>query len=940
MPPPHAKVKEVEEKFVASVGKDLSIMNLADDFPYRPNYGTVGTPLTVFANFFQVDIPPKLVLAHYAIITPPDLATKTGKRRDIVQAALTRLPNWQQLQSKIATDFATNLVTIGPIDGIDQAPMDNIDGLTAPTLTVRVPDLAEDGSVLQPASGRQQTIFEIKFRPLKHHNLQQILMHLRNHQGPRIDYEEKYETIQALNIFLGHYARASEDIFLKSSSTRNKMWHVKTERQDIGRGLEAVKGFFSSVRYATGRILLNVNNASIAAYKPLSLLDLMMAYRSTGKADNNDVTTFIKRVKIRRTWLKNGSSKEKTVWGLAKPGDGTPEKVKVRMFGAGPLDVQFRNNQGNWITVFDHFRTTYNITIGNTRAPVINIGSKENPSYVPAELCKVMDGQDYRLKLDGEQTSAMLKFAVNQPWFNFTYIEHRAPPVLGLNSALLRDAGINIQAKMITVQARILPPPRVSYALGKFAQVREGGWNMGDLKVITPGRAPSNWKFVFIHGTGPNTNVLLETRNGVPVMRDTAMSFVKSFSNELGKIGILGVTPPTTAIANLAFGASEMEFDSSVEQMFQANNAPFLFIALPKKLPDWQYKRIKYYGDIKFGVHTSCIAIDKMNGQVGTPGWPQYCANVGLKVNAKLGGGNQGPDPSKLAFLAKGKTMLVGLDVTHPAPGAKRAAESVAAMIANIDGRLGQWPAHLELNGQRVEEVSTIEKMLCSRLDLWKSKGGNKTLPENIMFFRDGVSEGQFQRVLQLELPQIRRAITRMYSTGNMPRLFIAVCGKRHNVRFAPSASKDCDRGNNCNPGLVVDSGITETRVWDFYLQAHKAIQGTARSCHYTVLHDEIFSNPKTVAEFGKGANPNKADLLQEMCNALAYTYPRATKAVSLSTPAKLADLACDRARAYLAKFIDSGAVDDSSSVASAAQNEQAAAIAIHPRLRDSMFYI
>ena len=930
-------MKEVENNFAALTGKDLSIMNIKEDFPYRPAYGTSGTPLTVFANFFQVDVPQKLVLAHYTIVIPSELAKKSNKRRDIVQAALTQLPNWQQLKAKIATDFSTNLITVGSIDGIDQASVENLDGVTAPTFVVRVPDIAEDGSIAKPKEGEKQNVFEIKFRPLKRHNLHEILTHLRSPQGPRIDYEEKYETIQALNIFLGHYARASEEIFLKTTSTRNKMWHARTERQDLGRGLEAVKGFFSSVRYATGRILLNVNNASIAAYRPVSLLDLMTSYRSGGKADNSAVSKFINRVKVRRTWMKG--SKEKTVWGLARPGDGTPDTNRVRLYGAGPNDVQFKNKEGKWITVFDHFKTAHKITIRNTNIPVINIGSKSIPNYVPAELCNVMDGQDYRLKLDTDQTTSMLKFAVNQPWFNFTYIEHRSPPVLGLSSPLLKNAGINIQAKMITVHARILPPPRVSYASGKFAQVREGGWNMGELKVIAPGRAPLDWKFVIIHGKG-NDNGLLETRNNTTVMKDTALGFAKSFAVELGKIGILNVNTPTPVVSSLAFGTTEDEFDFSVEKMFQAHNASFLFLALPRKLPDWQYKRIKYYGDVKFGIHTVCMAIDKMSNQSNNQGWSQYCANVGLKVNAKLGGGNQGPDPSKLAFIAKGKTMLVGLDVTHPAPGSKKIAESVAAMISNIDGRLGQWPACLELNGQRVEEVSTIEKMLCSRLDLWKTKGGNKTLPENIMVFRDGISEGQFHRVLQLELPQIRKAITRTYGTGNAPRLFIAVCGKRHNVRFAPSASKDCDRGNNCNPGLVVDSGITETRVWDFYLQPHKAIQGTARSCHYTVLHDEIFNNPKSVAEFGKGPTANKADLLQEMCNALAYTYPRATKAVSLSTPAKLADLACDRARAYLAKFIDSGSADDTSSVAGASPNEQAAAIAIHPRLKDTMFYI
>jgi eukaryotic translation initiation factor 2C len=57
---------------------------------------------------------------------------------------------------------------------------------------------------------------------------------------------------------------------------------------------------------------------------------------------------------------------------------------------------------------------------------------------------------------------------------------------------------------------------------------------------------------------------------------------------------------------------------------------------------------------------------------------------------------------------------------------------------------------------------------------------------------------------------------------------------------FALTAEQDCDGSNNTKPGTVVDRGVTGARNWDFFVQAHAALQGIARSCHYYAAHDEI----------------------------------------------------------------------------------------------------
>jgi hypothetical protein len=101
-------------------------------------------------------------------------------------------------------------------------------------------------------------------------------------------------------------------------------------------------------------------------------------------------------------------------------------------------------------------------------------------------------------------------------------------------------------------------------------------------------------------------------------------------------------------------------------------------------------------------------------------------------------------------------------------------------------------------------------------------------------------------------------------------------------------------------------------------------LQGTTRPTHYYVVHDEI--------DF-------KADDLQRLTNALSYMFARATKAVSLVSPAYYADIACERGRCYLRKLLKGGGPrareDDVMREAEALWGS-----GVSDKLKDTMFYL
>lgn len=153
--------------------------------------------------------------------------------------------------------------------------------------------------------------------------------------------------------------------------------------------------------------------------------------------------------------------------------------------------------------------------------------------------------------------------------------------------------------------------------------------------------------------------------------------------------------------------------------------------------------------------------------------------------------------------------------------------------------------------------------------------------PERILFYRDGVAEGQFAEVMRVEVAALKQAFAKLDATY-APKLTFVVVQKRHHARFFPMKREDGDRSGNCLPGTVVDTGITHPFEFDFYLQSHAGLLGTSRPAHYCVLHDE---------------NKFKADQLQDISYKLCHLYARCTRTVSMVPPAYYAHLIAARAR-------------------------------------------
>ena len=263
-----------------------------------------------------------------------------------------------------------------------------------------------------------------------------------------------------------------------------------------------------------------------------------------------------------------------------------------------------------------------------------------------------------------------------------------------------------------------------------------------------------------------------------------------------------------------------------------------------------------------------------------------------MKFNMKLGGINWCLDMSKCKALRGKTTMFMGADVVHPPPGAKKNAPSAAALVASTEPNPAQFPGTIALqhhpdgSKKSVEMILTLDTMLESRLELWQMNNGG-ALPEQVVYLRDGVSEGQLQQVLDQEVPLIEKACLKAHQNAGkpIPKLFVQTTQKRHNARlYRPGndSSGAFDANGNPLPGLWVDQMIVSNAIDSCYAVHHKGLQGTVVPVQHTRIYDEIGLS---------------VDEYQELTHSLAFLSERSVTSTSLPAPVMYAHLLCERAK-------------------------------------------
>ncbi|CAF3522455.1 unnamed protein product [Rotaria sordida] len=517
---------------------------------------------------------------------------------------------------------------------------------------------------------------------------------------------------------------------------------------------------------------------------------------------------------------------------------------------------------------------------------------RHDPKHLPMEVCRILQWQECERESAHEQRNRQ-SLTIPTPDQRYRDImsslqscDYRSPPTLPLCKAVQLTVD---DTEMKLIKARILPPPIIN---NNHAEITMGRINLKG-KFVDPYKLKSI-AFVYF---GPQPPPL-------PPQRKILMEkFVESF-NKMAKIFRLG---PIQTIQKDTVYLSEKEQDreqnlNSIEKCFRIRKEQKCELVICIMDSHWNELRpsIKLNGTVKYGIVTQCLLYSKLEEQMDRfqrtqRGHPDrildnMCENLLRKINFKMQGINTKVElpirtTNGIVASATSKTediwQFMGADVIHPV--CRQDKPSIAAVVGSGDAVCStsavrickQWPR----NGKcAIEAIVELKQMVTELLEYYRE--ANSRLPNKIVFYRDGVDDGQFSRVLNFEIPQIKQAFQDVYVKEPSPLLTFIVVKKRHHTRFFV-----LDHNNktaNIPPGLVVDTDVVHPGQFSFFLNSHKALQGTNRPALYHVLYDEIHFT---------------ADELQLLTYYLCFTDPRSSTSEAIPSLVHQADLAASNAR-------------------------------------------
>ncbi|KAF1843981.1 eukaryotic translation initiation factor 2C 2 [Cucurbitaria berberidis CBS 394.84] len=845
--------------------------------PHRPkNFNQYGRECGIMLNTFNVVKTPNTVVHQYDL-------NYTGDARDYTKRVLLK-KIWNSNPVKAALGEPTNLwVWDGNRLSWSSKRLDREDT----RITVDL-DAEEGRPTREGARGNKHTIHIRWTRQVDFNHMQAFL----NGQA-----SWSTECIDTIN-FLDHVMR--EWPSQQYTQIKKSFFQRGEQRFDLGGGIEAFKGVFASLRPVLDdrfqkSLSVNVDVANGTFWRAQELT------RAIGQVFNCTPPQFSQRFKeAKRDWknsiLKKDLRRFKRV-GVSTTHTKTPTQWTIDEF------VNMDANEATFpdpddrqpdvdprrlrqISVSSYFRQKYNINC-MPGVPVVRMTKKirKGPVYMPIDVLKIDTNQRYNIKLSDTQTSSMIKFAVTLPRDRWAAVQQGVRLLNWPSDPYLRHYGLQVSPNAAKVKARILPSPTVHFGAGskeptiKPQDLIAGRWRLDGRKfaINNKDHPVKAWGICCIQGRGSPP---------VQAVEAFAQKFVQIYE---GHGGLIVAHPqhgkkPWMGPGNLSDGGEMVQKVWNQTGNRYAMPPMLLFFIVNDRNVD-VYRRIKKSCDIRFGVASQVLQAKHVMSAS-----PQYISNVCMKVNAKLGGATSVTKSQLIPKVAPRSasipTMVVGADVSHPAPGAASTeAASFAAITVSLDPNFVKYWAEVQTNGNRVEMVTTanIDNHFGYMVKNWIQKIGQGRAPQRVLYIRDGVSEGQYAAVLEEEVKDMKECFKKL-GCKDMPKFTVVIAGKRHHIRFFPDAGKG-DRNNNPLPGTLVESGCTHPFEFDFYLCSHVAIKGTARPIHYQCILNE-----------GEWASAE----LQQFIFEHSYQYVRSTTPVSLHPAVYYAHLAADRARAHL----------------------------------------
>ncbi|KAL8888252.1 MAG: hypothetical protein Q9192_006205, partial [Flavoplaca navasiana] len=442
---------------------------------------------------------------------------------------------------------------------------------------------------------------------------------------------------------------------------------------------------------ATSSPILEIRSGNEGIRKS-SLAAKMLSFMKADPGNIQGLEHYIKGLRIGMEQFQDiqppkDTAKVNTITGLARPDDSRnsqrPYPARVQKYGGGSKDVEFcykprGQRKGQYITVFDYFTKIKHKNVYHDDLPVINIGTRSKPTYIPPSCCDVIERREQEASVFSasdlmHMVSSGITNEANMPRWLSNGIVNDETRSSGLKLPLaenLKKCQITMICATLINPCRIKTAPAIVYSGEEKISPRAGTWTIDQTGLTSNNSNNSKARYkVAVLMFGPSRWVADEK------ITET----LQSLHNQLGpfSIGLVNTSSPLKIALrdNKISPELEHEIKSNVLDMAKDNVAAVVFMLPCRSKPI--YESIKRLCDLDLGIHSVCIDAHKLASADNDRG---YCFQTALKLNMKMGGQNQRLDSQALPSISLRSTMVVGIDVMMPTPIANKRPKPVVLM--------------------------------------------------------------------------------------------------------------------------------------------------------------------------------------------------------------------------------------------------------------------
>lgn len=485
-------------------------------------------------------------------------------------------------------------------------------------------------------------------------------------------------------------------------------------------------------------------------------------------------------------------------------------------FGVSP-ESSFETKNGP-ITFMQYFKERYNVDIRDPRQPMLVSRSKPRDIraglpemiYLVPELSRITGITD-DMRKDFHLMRALADHTRLTPDKRIDRLEtfNRRLQQSKESAEVFKFWKTELDRRLVEVQARVLPPETI------FFHPEDD-----NCKILAGDMA--EWQMAFrnnpMYLTVALTNWFVVCPQGTQRLIADFMNCVKQAARGM-RFHV--ADPQVIEIPN----DSPVVYVEKLSQIIQRD--PQLIMCLVTNDKVDRYAAIKKKCCVERAVPTQVIktrTITPKGGNVRT--LMSVATKVVIQINCKLGG---------IPWVIKSplsSVMVIGFDVCRDS---KDKSHTYGALVASMYGGGIKHPKYFSTvnrhsNGEELSNFMAMNIVKALRSYQADFEGA---LPQRIVIYRDGVSDGQLNYVHEHEVNAVQEKLAAAYKGQPVPsRLTFFVVNKRINTRLF-------NKKRNPSPGTVVDDVITLPERNDFYLVSQSVRQGTVSPTSYNILRDE-----------------------------------------------------------------------------------------------------